>query len=124
MYSKHNWVKGILAALIFVPLFGFLFGWIVMLLWNALIPDLFHGPLISFWQAVGLIILSKLLFGKFGGHGYGCGRGGWRNRWKERMRDKWEHLSPEEKEKMRDWCSPRYAGSSTSSTDSGEGSAS
>src|SRR5690242_11656161 len=53
---------------------------IVFWLWNALIPDLFHGPTVNFPQAIGLVVLAKVLFGGFrGGHG---GRGGppWR-RW-------------------------------------------
>lgn len=40
-----------------------LFGYPVMLLWNWIMPDLFKLPLITFWQAVGLVVLSRLLFG-------------------------------------------------------------
>ncbi|MCC8174556.1 MAG: hypothetical protein LIO65_09435 [Odoribacter sp.] len=39
---------------------------IIMLLWNALCPELFNLPLISYWQAGGLLLLCKLLFGGFG----------------------------------------------------------
>ena len=46
---------------------------VVMWLWNMLIPELFHGPMISFWQALGLLALSKILFKS--GHGW-RGRGG------------------------------------------------
>ena len=38
---------------------------VVMYLWNALIPDIFHATTISFWQAAGLLVLSKILFGSF-----------------------------------------------------------
>ena len=48
--------------------FAILFGYVVMLLWNWLMPLLFGLSLINFWQAVGIIILAKLLFGGFGGH--------------------------------------------------------
>ncbi len=41
-------------------------GWVTMSLWNWLIPELFHGPLINYWQALGLFILSKILFGSWG----------------------------------------------------------
>jgi len=52
----------------------FLLG--TMHLWNWLIPLLFHGPIITFWQTVGLLILSKILFSGFGrGHGRHHGRG-------------------------------------------------
>ncbi len=46
----------------------FLFGWIVQLLWNALIPELFHGPILSYWQSVGLLLLSRFLVGFKGKH--------------------------------------------------------
>lgn len=48
--------------------FGFTF--VVMWLWNWLVPELFHGPVIGYWQTLGLLILSKILFSGFGGgHG-------------------------------------------------------
>lgn len=45
--------------------FAFLFGYIVMLLWNWLMPALFNLPVITFWYAVGIIILARLIFGGF-----------------------------------------------------------
>ena len=39
---------------------------IVMFLWNALIPALFAGPVLTYWQAAGLLILSKIFFGAMG----------------------------------------------------------
>ena len=41
----------------------FILGLIVMLLWNALIPVLFHGPEVGYWQAVGLLVLTRVLVG-------------------------------------------------------------
>ena len=41
--------------------FGALAGWVVMTLWNWLIPALFTGPVIGFWQALGILVLSKIL---------------------------------------------------------------
>ena len=46
-----------------------LFGFTVMWLWNWLMPELFGLPMLTFWKAVGVVILSKLLFGGFGGKG-------------------------------------------------------
>jgi len=69
-------------------------GALVLFLWNALVPDLFHGPNITFVQAVELAILAKVLVG-FGGHHWGRHRG---HHWK----GKWAALSPEEREKLRD----------------------
>ncbi len=62
----------------YIPLFiilffaaAFVFGFFVMELWNWLIPTLFGGPVVTFWQAIGILILSKILFGGLGGHGSG-----------------------------------------------------
>lgn len=41
-----------------------------MLLWNWLMPSIFGLTLISFWQAAGLLALSRILFGKFGRKGH------------------------------------------------------
>lgn len=76
----------------------FLFGFIVMQLWNWLMPAIFGLRLITFWQALGLVILSKILFGGF--HSHAGKRGRWR-RWRG-MRDRWEQMTPEEREKFRE----------------------
>lgn len=57
-FRRRRWLKipFIIAAI-------FLVTGVFFYLWNALIPDLFHGPEINYWQAMGLMILSKLLFG-------------------------------------------------------------
>ncbi|MFH0759834.1 MAG: hypothetical protein V2B15_21270 [Bacteroidota bacterium] len=48
----------------------FAFTFVVMWLWNWLVPELFHGPVLGYWQTLGLLILSKILFsGIGGGHG-------------------------------------------------------
>ena len=81
----------------------FLLGFVVMHLWNWLMPELFTGAqLIDYWHAMGILVLSKILFGGFKGrHGCGCGhRGHWRGRWKA----KWETMSEEEREKIKKWC--------------------
>jgi hypothetical protein len=80
-----------IAPLILVAVVGF--GFITMYLWNWLMPYLFHLPLISFWQAAGLLILSRLLFG------FGCGHmHGGHHRRGQQLREKWENMSPEERE--------------------------
>ena len=70
------------------------FGNIVMWLWNALMPVIFHLPIISFAQALGLLVLSKILFSSFRGGGPGRFRGG-------RLRQKWMDMTPEEREKFK-----------------------
>ena len=61
----------IAAAIIFIPiiiaLFIALFGFVIMYLWNWLMPEIFGLTVITFWQAIGLGLLAKLLFGTFGG---------------------------------------------------------
>lgn len=61
-----------------------LFGVLVQHLWNWLLPALFKLPLITFWQAVGLVLLSRLLFGNVGGGGRSCCHKGWKGGWKGR----------------------------------------
>ena len=97
---KRFKVVRVLGFILLVVAGIFICGSAVMLLWNALLPALFHFPLITFWQALGLLLLSKLLFGGFRG---GFGRGG---HWKNRMRQKWQNMTPEEREKFRnEWKS-------------------
>jgi hypothetical protein len=76
----------------------FIFGSIVMYLWNAVLPDTLGVHNISFLQAVGILVLSKILFG-----GFPHGRGH-REFYihKKELREKWMSLSPEEKERMRE----------------------
>ena len=42
------------------------FGFVIMWLWNWLVPELFSGPVITYWQTIGLLILSKILFSGIG----------------------------------------------------------
>ena len=63
--------------------FAFLFGAVVMWLWNWLMPVIFHLGVITYWQAVGLAILGRLLFGGFHHGAHSKGRhnfGHWRHR--------------------------------------------
>ena len=63
--------------------FAFLFGAVVMWLWNWLMPVLFNLTVITYWQAIGLAILARLLFGSLhhkGAHGHGSKFGPWKRR--------------------------------------------
>ena len=51
----------------------FLFGWVVMLLWNWLMPEIFGLKTLTYWQAWGVLALSCILFGRIGGGGGGKG---------------------------------------------------
>lgn len=70
-------------------------SFVVMSLWNALMPGIFAVRTISFWQALGLLLLSKLLFGGFRPY---PGKGA---RWRGRMLERWEQMTPEEREKFK-----------------------
>jgi hypothetical protein len=70
----HRLVRIIGVAIIGVclaVLFALLFGWIVMLLWNWLMPSLFGIKEITYWQAFGITILAKILFSGFHGNNKG-----------------------------------------------------
>lgn len=81
-------------------------GGVIMLLWNWLVPHLFSGPHITFWQALGLFLLSKILFGGWGGGKCRNGGGpGWKNRYYEKL----STMSSEERERFKKrmsekWC--------------------
>ena len=101
--GRRFWV----ARAIFIPLAIaagiFIFGSIVMLLWNGILPAVFGIGTITFWQALGILVLSKILFSSFRG-------GNWHRHHRYDWRNRWMHLSPEEREKMRaEWkerCRP------------------
>lgn len=92
-----------------------LVSFVVMQLWNNLLPDILHVGTITYWQAMGIFILCKILFG-FGPKG---GRGGgapWMRR-KQMMQERLAGMSPEERERFKKqmesrfaWCKPRNGG--------------
>ena len=61
----------IVGAPVVIAIVVFVFGGIVMLLWNWLLPTLFGAPEINLWQGFGLLVLCRMLFGGFGGGGGG-----------------------------------------------------
>lgn len=100
-------IKMILLVILAVTVFGF----VTRELWNWLMPSLFGLKLITFWQAIGLVVLGKILFGGIHKHGGGGGRG-WKRHWEQR----WAAMSDEEKERFRagmrnrcDWRGSRFA---------------
>jgi Ca2+/H+ antiporter, TMEM165/GDT1 family len=75
----------------------FVFGSVIMLLWNALMPDIFNLRTITFWQALGLLVLTKILFSGFRGGPRGFG-----SRWKkDALRERWTNMTPEQQEKFK-----------------------
>ncbi len=106
---KTFWIKKGLMILVFGIAAILVFGLVVMGLWNAVLPAVLGVKAITFIQALGILLLSKILFGGFGGGN----RGGWRNKgkWME-MKDKFAGMTPEEREKFKaEWknkCGGRW----------------
>ncbi|MGA9790386.1 MAG: hypothetical protein WBQ43_06810 [Terriglobales bacterium] len=92
---KRHWLVRGLKFVLFAALFVIVFSFVVQGLWNWLMPALFGSHLINFWQAVGVLVLSKILFGGFRGHP------GRHMDWRRRMMERWEQMTPEEREKFR-----------------------
>jgi len=78
-------------------------GEVVRQLWNWLLPSIFGWRQITFWQALGVLALCRILFGGFGHRGYyrSSLRGRITERMTERMTERWEHMTPEERERFR-----------------------
>lgn len=102
-YKKMKLLKGLLilggAAVM---------GAMVMGLWNWIMPGLLTGATtIDYWHALGLLVLCRILFGGFRGHGHGHGN------WHEKREhwQRWQAMTPEEREQFHkqraNWCSPR-----------------
>lgn len=70
-------------------------GEVVLHLWNWLLPALFGWRQITFWQALGLLALCRILFGGFGGRGFH------RSNFRRRMAERCEQMTPEERKKFR-----------------------
>ena len=100
-------------------IFTFIGGELVKLLWNWLAPELFGLRQVTFWQALGLLALCRILFGGFGlggGHRSGSRRrmeGRIRERVGERMNERWEQMTPEERERLRQGLRPDCGGRTT-----------
>lgn len=75
----------------------------VMMLWNWLIPEIFHGgPVISFWQALGLMFLARILFGGFKPPYAASGSGDHKTYWKDKIKAKWDCMDPDKKERIKE----------------------
>ena len=82
-------------ALLGMVLFVFIGGELVLHLWNWLLPPLFGFRQVTFWQALGLLALCRILFGGLGLHSSG------RSNVRRRMEERWERMTPEERERCR-----------------------
>jgi hypothetical protein len=92
--KKYRFLKALKIAL-FVILAAGALSFLVMSLWNVLMPSIFAVRAINFWQALGLLVLSKILFGGLRPH---MGQG---PRGRRRMMERWEQMTPEERMKFK-----------------------
>jgi hypothetical protein len=99
---RKRWYFIAPAAILGILLFAFLGGELVLHLWNWLLPPLFGWRQITFWQALGLLALCRILFGGFGRHGSG------RPNFRRRMKDRCGSMTPEEREKFRQAMRERW----------------
>lgn len=96
---KRWWFRKVGMGIVFFVAATLVLSLVIMLLWNALIPELFNGPLLAYPQAIGLLILSHILL-----RGWSPWRhaNGWRHdRWRRRFDEKLAAMTPEEREKFR-----------------------
>ncbi|MFY9555772.1 MAG: hypothetical protein WAV20_01960 [Blastocatellia bacterium] len=91
--KKLIWIAPL--AIIGMVIFAWIGGQLVMHLWNWLAPELFGFRQITFWQALGLLALCRILFG-----GFGFGGGSPRYNSRRRMRQRWEQMTPDERERF------------------------
>lgn len=103
MRKKWLWIAP--AAIVGFALFVALGGTVVRLLWNWLVPELFGGHAITFWQALGLLALCRILFGGLGG---GHAHRGLRHR-----RCAPGSMTPEERERFREKLRARWGGAAS-----------
>ncbi|WP_400194145.1 hypothetical protein, partial [Hymenobacter sp. B81] len=110
--NRNFWLLRGLRFVLFAALCVALAGFVVMALWNWLMPAIFGLPLLSFGQALGLLVLCKILFGGF----RGGPAGGWKARaqehWRNKMEARMQGMSDEERERFRQKmgrCGPAWA---------------
>lgn len=111
---KRIFFKG---RFIFIPIavaaFLSLISFVVMQLWNHLLPDILHVGVITFWQAMGIFVLCKILFGfGRGKRGAPWGGGSWGGSpWmRQKMQERFRSMTPEQKEKFKQKMRDRACG--------------
>jgi hypothetical protein len=93
MRGGRRWVLKLGGGLVLAVALLAALTYVVMSLWNALVPVLFHGPALGYWQAAGLLLLSRILFGRW------RGGGGWRHR---HFQERWQRMTPEERAQLQE----------------------
>ena len=92
--KRHRIRRIIFLFLLIGPLAILLVAGLTMLLWNNVLVPVLHVSSVTFWQALGILLLSKILFSSFGGRGDP-------RRFFQKQRMLWESMTPEQKEKFK-----------------------
>lgn len=108
MDRKWKWVWIAPLGLVALALFAFLGGKVVEWLWNWLLPPLFGWHTVTFWQAIGMLALCRILFGGNGLMRSGSGgpkhpgymRKHMFDRISDRIVERWDQMTPEERERL------------------------
>jgi hypothetical protein len=99
---RKRWIWIAPLAILAIPAFIAIGGELVMHLWNWLLPPLFGWRQLTFWQAIGLLALCRILFGGWGSHGSG------RSNFRSGMKERCQHMTPEERERFRQRMRERF----------------
>jgi chromate transport protein ChrA len=102
---RRKWFRKGLKLAVIAVLAATVLGFVTMGLWNSIVPEVFGARAITFWQALGLLILGRLLMGGL------RGRGGHPFYWRHRFEERLEQMTPEEREKFRAGMMHRCGGS-------------
>ena len=119
--KKGMWVGKIVMGIVVFFAFAYLLIAGTQYLWNWLVPALFAGPVVTFWQTAGLLLLTKILFWPIGkGRCYGSQHAGpWKYYWKE----KWSGMTPEERDRIKQKMKEKWCYKETPSSDTPPGNA-
>lgn len=107
---KSGWISRTVKIAAFVALGIAGMGLLLMLLWNVLIPDIFNGPRISFLQALGLLLLGRILFMSFRPWGFAGSYGKKSEYWRKKFEEKVANMPPEQREKIKQAYARRCGG--------------
>ncbi len=97
--SSHHWRKKVPFVILFIIGLGGLLSFAVMWLWNQVLVPVTGIREVDFWQALGLLILCRILFGGFRGGPWkrGPGSGSRHSKWRE----KWQSMSEEDRQELK-----------------------
>ncbi|HTO76885.1 MAG TPA: hypothetical protein VMQ61_12490 [Thermoanaerobaculia bacterium] len=105
---RHRIAKLFVLVLPLFLIFLALMVWAVFGLWNWLMPAIFGLRAITYWQALGLMALSWILFRGFRGPRFG------RRDWGHGIRERWSKMTPEERQAFMNGIRSRWRGAAPS----------